>query len=210
LRSQRPADGGRDGAEPGENRAVAKPFRPSRRVPGAVERVPDRAADGVPVPDAFDDVFREHYEAMVRALTAACGDREVAADAVQDAFVRAYTRWRRLRRYDDPVAWVRRVALNRIRDHFRRTARGRVALARLAARSEPVPPPPDPQPGPTAAGLLAGLPEQQRTAAALFYVEQLSVREVAASMGVSEGAVKYHLHAARRRLRDALEATADG
>jgi RNA polymerase sigma-70 factor (ECF subfamily) len=124
--------------------------------------------------------------------------------------VRAYTRWRRLRRYDDPVAWVRRVALNRIRDHFRRTARGRVALARLAARSEPVPPPPDPQPGPTAAGLLAGLPEQQRTAAALFYVEQLSVREVAASMGVSEGAVKYHLHAARRRLRDALEATADG
>jgi DNA-directed RNA polymerase specialized sigma24 family protein len=36
------------------------------------------------------------------------------------------------------------------------------------------------------------------------------VREVAASMGVSEGAVKYHLHAARRRLRDALEATADG
>ena len=48
--------------------------------------------------------------------------------------------------------------------------------------------------------LLAQLPQQQRIAAALFYVEGLSVREVATSMKLSEGAVKYHLHAARAAL----------
>ena len=48
--------------------------------------------------------------------------------------------------------------------------------------------------------LLAQLPQQQRIAAALFYVEDLSVREVATSMKLSEGAVKYHLHAARTAL----------
>ena len=38
----------------------------------------------------------------------------------------------------------------------------------------------------------------------LFYVEQLSVREIAASMKLSEGAVKYHLHAGRGALREWL------
>ena len=41
----------------------------------------------------------------------------------------------------------------------------------------------------------ARLPRQQQIAVSLFYVEQLSVREIATSMKLSEGAVKYHLHA---------------
>ena len=56
------------------------------------------------------------------------------------------------------------------------------------------------------ATMLAMLPTQQRIAAALFYVEQLSVREIAETMKLSEGAVKYHLHAARTALRERLEA----
>jgi len=39
----------------------------------------------------------------------------------------------------------------------------------------------------------------------LFYVEELSVREVAVAMDLSEGAVKYHLHAGRGALRAWLE-----
>jgi RNA polymerase sigma-70 factor (ECF subfamily) len=46
------------------------------------------------------------------------------------------------------------------------------------------------------------LPAQQRIAVSLFYIEELSVREIAASMKLSEGAVKYHLHAGRGTLRD--------
>ena len=74
-----------------------------------------------------------HYDRLVRSLTVASGDREQAADAVQEAFVKAHVRWRRIRRYDDPIGWVRRVAINQLRDDHRRPAASG-ALARLAAR----------------------------------------------------------------------------
>ena len=151
----------------------------------------------------FDAVFLTHFAPMVRALTAACGDPDVAADAVQDAFVRAYARWGRISRYDDPVGWVRHVALNRIRDHFRRETRGRRAVERLAGRTETTTAAPEVPGDPVA--LLAPLPPQQRTALALFYLADCSVAEVATAMGLSEGAVKYHLHAGRAALRDTVE-----
>jgi len=167
--------------------------------------------DGDPRPPGaadFDAVFREHYERMVRSLAVACGDREVAADAVQDAFTRAYVRWRRVSRYDDPAGWVRHVALNRLRDHFRRAERGRRAVDRLSNQADLVVVAPEPPTEDT--GLLDAvdaLPRQQRIATALFYVEQLSVQEVADAMKLSTGAVKYHLHAARAALREQVTAS---
>jgi RNA polymerase sigma-70 factor (ECF subfamily) len=138
----------------------------------------------------------------VRALTAACGNREVAADAVQDAFVRAHERWSRVSRYDDPAAWVRRVAINRTRDAFRRSERGRRMSLRLVRDSDPTLPP-DPPSG--ALEAIAALPRQQRIAMALYYVHELSVAEVAAAMELSEGAVKFHLHEGRSGLRKRFE-----
>ena len=146
----------------------------------------------------FDETFRESYWPMVRSLAVAFGDCAVAEDAVQDAFERAFVRWRRIARYDDPAGWIRHVALNRIRDQFRRDTRKHRAVERLAAETEMTVPAPEIAVDVTV--LLAALPQQQRIAAALFYVEGLSVREVATSMKLSEGAVKYHLHAARAAL----------
>jgi len=159
-----------------------------------------------PIPPAdFDDTFRRCYASMVRSLTVAAGDREVAADAVQDAFLRAFARWRRVSRMDDPPGWIRHVAVNRLRDHFRKEERGRRAFERLEADPATNPTTPAPEPPSELAALLAQLPPQQRIAAALFYVEGLSVKEVAHAMHLSDGAVKYHLHAARETLRGALE-----
>jgi len=150
----------------------------------------------------FDDLFRAHYDRLVRSLTVACGDREQAADAVQEAFVKAHVRWRRIGRYDDPIGWVRRVAINQLRDDHRRTSRKLRALTRLAART-----PDSEQPGePDELGLLlARLPRQQRIATALYYVDELSIAEIAATLGLAEGTVKSHLHDARQRLRSALD-----
>jgi DNA-directed RNA polymerase specialized sigma24 family protein len=53
--------------------------------------------------------------------------------------------------------------------------------------------------------LIVRLPTQQRIAVSLHYIEQLSVREIAGSMKLSDGAVKYHLHAGRASLREWLE-----
>jgi RNA polymerase sigma-70 factor (ECF subfamily) len=151
----------------------------------------------------FDDTFRRCFGPMVRSLAVAAGDRGVAEDCVQDAFMRAFVRWPRVARLDDPVGWIRHVAVNRMRDHFRKLERGGRAFARLRSQSSFVSDAPE-EPN-ELASLLARLPEQQRMAAALFYVEDLSVGEVADAMDLSEGAVKYHLHAARSTLRGALE-----
>jgi RNA polymerase sigma-70 factor, ECF subfamily len=156
-------------------------------------------------PADFDGTFRRCYASMVRSLTVAAGDREVAADAVQDAFLRAFARWRRVSRMDDPPGWIRHVAVNRLRDHFRKEERGRRAFERLEADPATNATTPAPEPPSELAALLSQLPPQQRIAAALFYVEGLSVKEVAHAMHLSDGAVKYHLHAARETLRGALE-----
>ena len=161
----------------------------------------ERATPRSPVD--FDDAFRRWYGPMVRTLTVATGDREVAADCVQDAFTRAYVRWSRVSRLEDPAGWVRHVAVNRMRDHARKRERGNRAFHRLAPETNTAAPAPA-EPSELGAA-FATLPAQQRTAAALFYLDDLSVAEIASAMELSEGAVKYHLHAARQSLRNTLE-----
>jgi RNA polymerase sigma-70 factor, ECF subfamily len=149
----------------------------------------------------FDDLFRTNYDRLVRSLTVACGDREQAADAVQEAFVKAHVRWRRIGRYDDPIGWVRRVAINHLRDDQRRSGRKWRALARLAARTPTAEQPAEPD---ELGRLLAVLPRQQRIATALYYVDGMSVAEIATTLDLAEGTVKSHLHDARARLRSVV------
>jgi RNA polymerase sigma factor (sigma-70 family) len=52
--------------------------------------------------------------------------------------------------------------------------------------------------------LVMALPPRQRVALALRYYDDLAPSEIAEIMGITEGAVRYHLHEARVRLRDAL------
>jgi hypothetical protein len=100
--------------------------------------------------DDFDAFYAATYARLVGQLYAVTGDLAEAEDVVQEAFARAVVRWPRLRGYDLPEAWVRRVAVNLARQGLRRTRRRLRLLVRLA------PPPPDP--GPSVDGLvLAGL-----------------------------------------------------
>jgi len=152
--------------------------------------------------DDFESTFRAEYGRLVRALTVVAGNADTAADAVQEAFVKAHLRWRRVSRYDDPVGWIRRVAINNLRDEHRRGGRKRKALDRLAQERHEVPSEPVID---EISGLLAGLPRQQRLCVALYYVEGLTVAETATALDLSEGAVKFHLHQGRKRIRGELE-----
>lgn len=156
----------------------------------------------------IEALFRAHYARLVRALTLVSGDAELAADAVQEAFARAHVRWRRVRHFDDPVGWIRRVAINKLRDEHRRARRKGRALERLAGRPDEAVAEPALRDAALAAA-LASLPRQQRLSLALHYVADLSVAEVAAALGVSEGTVKFHLHEGRTRMRRTLAPTAE-
>src|SRR5262249_41997799 len=138
-------------------RSYTKPFGALRRVGSDMNEV---TADSGSRRADFDDTFRRCYGPMVRSLSVSCGGGEGAADRVQDAFTRASTRWARVRPLDDPGGWTRHVAVNRIRDHFRRAERGSRAVVQLAQR-EPTHAPPPAEPSELGA-LLATLPDQQR------------------------------------------------
>ena len=149
--------------------------------------------------ESLDTLFRAHYARLVRALAVVAGNQETAADAVQEAFVKAHLHWRRVQFYEDPVGWIRRVAINRLRDDHRRQSRKQRAVERLQSDARPANV--EWSDGTDATAILAALPRQQRLTMALFYVEGLTVVEIARTLGISDGTVKFHLHQGRQQLR---------
>jgi RNA polymerase sigma-70 factor (ECF subfamily) len=152
--------------------------------------------------EAFGALFRATWAPLVRALSVAA-DPASAADAVQDAFVQAARHWTKVGAYDDPAAWVRHVALNRLRNQHRSRVRRDGALTRLGVA-------PARELEPTDLDLVhavAALPEGQRLVVCLHHLADLSVAAVADALDISEGTVKSQLHDARAALRRTLEVT---
>ena len=84
-------------------------------------------------------VYRAEFTNLVRSLTLLAGSRESAADAVQDAFVVAGTRWRDVSTIDQPIAWIRTVAARKLLDAHRRSTRWRAlvpGIVREASEAE--------------------------------------------------------------------------
>jgi len=153
----------------------------------------------------YEAFVRRHCARLVKSLTLVVLDRELAADAAQDAFLKLHLHWPEVREYEDPVAWVYRVGINRCRDYRRSLARASRLFGRLAATAAPEGQLVEWDGRLEAMALLRRLPLKQRTATALFYAADFSVAEIAAAMNISEGAVKGLLFRARQSLRGALE-----
>jgi RNA polymerase sigma-70 factor (ECF subfamily) len=157
-------------------------------------------------PATVEALFRQSYKPIVQTLALACGDLAAAEDATQDAFAQAWLRWSRISRYDNPGAWVRRVAINKLRNSHRSRVRGEAAIERMNQQVSSSVSLPELEPD-----LVLGLqrlPYKQRLCAVLYYVDGLSTVEVAQVMGISQGSVSQHLNRARTALRAYLEATA--
>jgi RNA polymerase sigma-70 factor (ECF subfamily) len=148
---------------------------------------------------AEDDDFERFYAAtagrLVGQVYAITGNLQEAEDAVQEAFVRASLRWGRIRNYDLPEAWVRRVAINLVRSEARRAGRRLRALIRHGLPQE--------VPGPSAGEdatvqLLEGLPLRYREVLVLYYLVGLSIEETAKQLGAPIGTVKARLSRGRK------------
>ena len=155
---------------------------------------------------SYESFVRDQSPRLLQSLSLIVRDRELAADAAQDAFIQLYRHWYDMEEIRDPVAWLYRVAINRSNDYRRRLARSARLLERLVSTSAN-----DDWAAPDVAGtqLVAAfraLPLGQRTAATLYYLADFPVAEVARLMNVSEGTVNRHLYRAREALRVTLEA----
>ena len=147
----------------------------------------------------FEAFFREHYDSVERGVRASGATAEAAADAAQEAFIRAYPRWWRLSHYTNPAAWVQRVAINVSRDLDRRERRYAAALEEIELEREL-----EPASGPDVGHVVETLPTRQREVVQAYYQDGLSTAEAAEEIGISAGAVRFHLSEARDRLRPQL------
>ncbi|UWP83266.1 RNA polymerase sigma factor [Dactylosporangium fulvum] len=141
----------------------------------------------------FEELYAGHFRGLTLQINAYVGDLAEAQDLVQEAFTRAVARWDRIAKYDDPAAWVRRVAWNLATSRWRRR---RVAAAFLLRQREQHVAGPNPDRVALTAA-LATLPPVLRKAFVLHYIAQLSIAEIAEEEDVAEGTVKSWLHRGR-------------
>ena len=143
----------------------------------------------------FEEFYRSERDALARLCYLATLDVDAAADAAQEAMLRAWQCWDTLAD-GNPAGWVRTVALNLCRSRWRRIQREFRLAPRLFVRSDDLQPVGDVD----LVRTLKGLSARQRQAIVLHYVVDLSVEDIAAVMRVSAGAVKQHLSRGRQAL----------
>ncbi|MGH9087435.1 MAG: SigE family RNA polymerase sigma factor [Acidimicrobiales bacterium] len=159
--------------------------------------------------DALVALFDEHYRGLCQLAALLLDDAGAAEEAVQEAFLRTFAGWRRLRRPDRARWYLRAAVVNQCRSRVRRRAtedRGnRVAWSSEHREGEP--------PDDDALAVLDAvrcLPPRQQEAVVLHYYEDLTERETAAALGCSVGTVKSQLSKARATLAARLGEDGDG
>lgn len=144
--------------------------------------------------------FDAEYDGLLRFAYLVCGDRSLAEDLVQEAFVKMSLAGARTTQVGVKT-YARTTVVNLARSRVRRALLERRALARGAEV---------PDHGDTVGArdevwqAICSLSPRQRAVVALRYYEDLSEAEIATTLGMSAGSVKQHADRAMRRLRDTL------
>ena len=155
---------------------------------------------------AVTELYSEHYRALVRLAAMLVRDTQTAEEVVQDSFVAMHDGWQRLRDTEKALAYLRQAVVNRSRSVLRH----RTVVDKNLQKA-----PPDMPSAEHGAmvllerhavvAALRDLPDRQREAIVLRYYADLSEAEIAATMGISRGAVKSHTSRGMAALRAALE-----
>jgi len=154
----------------------------------------------------FEDAYQRNYREVVASSWAICRDREVAEDLTQEAFARAYRRWRKLEDGGYAVPWLHRVVMNLTISHLRRHGRGTQLERQHAAtplHTTDVHGDDD-----WLVTTLQRLPRRQREAVFLRYVAELDVEQTASAMRCSPGTVKTHSKRGLDHLRELMQVPA--
>lgn len=155
------------------------------------------------------ELYWAHAPEAMRLAYLLTGDRQAAADVVQDAFVRLFGRFRDIRDPDAFEAYLRRTVVNLSKDRFRRLRSERAreererGLRREAAESMP-----DVAERDFMRRALRSLPYRQQAALVLRYFEDLSEHQTAEVLGCSVSAVKSLVARGTNALRERLRGEA--
>jgi RNA polymerase sigma factor (sigma-70 family) len=160
----------------------------------------------------FEEFFRREYTPLLRALYLLTGSPADAEDIAQEAFVRVYERWARVRSMESPVGYVYRTALNLHRNRVRslmvhaRNILGRPGERSILSAGDP-------------AGrvedrteimcTLQSMPRGYREVLVLVHWLGLDATEAAAVLGIAPVSVRTQLHRARAAFRSRFGALGD-
>lgn len=159
---------------------------------------------------AFDRLVTTHATAVLRSAYVIVGNREEAEDVAQETFIAAY---RNLHTYQPTApfgAWLHRIAVNRSYDYIRRRQRQQGLVDEIAAGS-PVSEDDRAQQqarhnelSQEVRELIAGLDESNRAIVSLRFLQDMPIKEIAATLEMPEGTVKRRLHEVLKKLRSSM------
>lgn len=145
----------------------------------------------------FETFYSDRSDEVYRTLAVTLRDYELAREATDEAMVRAYARWSKVRRFNNPSGWVYRVAYNWALDRLRRVEppAERVGEGRWD----------DPAHRPDLSTALDSLPVEQRAVVVLRVVHDWAENDVAYALDIPAGTVKSRLSRALATLRVEVE-----
>lgn len=167
--------------------------------------------------EAFQEIVERHQDRLISLCQRLLGHREEALDAAQEVFVKTYRKAGKLEQRGELYTWMYRVATNYCLNRIRRRKIVRfLSLTALPDRDAAPLQPVDLGPRPddelearqrwhATARAIASLPENQRLVLVLAKFEGLSYRQIAETLGISEGAVESRLFRAMRNIEKAQE-----
>jgi len=172
--------------------------------------------------EAFRQIVERHQDRLVRLCQRLLFDREEALDAAQEVFIKAYRKAGKLEPKGELFTWLYRVATNHCLNKLRRRRLVRFlpigdSGEEETAWFEPVDQAPTPDQQLVArerwratSRAVSRLPDNQRAVLILAKFEGLSYRQIAETLGITEGAVESRLFRAMRNLAKAQELTRPG
>lgn len=162
---------------------------------GSADQTPPLRAN-----NEFDDFYAANVRALTSQLLAYTGNKAEAEDLVAEAFCRALARWKKVREYQNPTAWVRRVAWNLATSQLRRRGVVQRFLNRQRETYETAPD------GDRVDLMraLAGITPNHRKAVILRYMAGLTVTDIAEQEGVAEATVRSWLFRGKAALAERL------
>jgi RNA polymerase sigma-70 factor (ECF subfamily) len=159
-------------------------------------------------PDAFGEIVRRHRDRLWAVALRTLGDREEAADAVQDALVSAYRAAHTFRGQSAVTTWLHRITVNACLDRARKAASRKTSPVDDTERMDQLLEPHESASAPAERNdlhrqlleALATLPPDQRAALVLVDMQGYPVAEAARMLDVPTGTIKSRCARGRARL----------